>query len=150
MGMRILKPTFTLCAFLVCGYVGMINAGARLDIEADFLWMFVLFMSFAFIGIGVIWCLFTALSAIFRKAHITNAIKKNMFWISAFTGAAGLFYILHKYILIGTVKCAIVACTLGILGCVYQFLKKGKEGHAYTYDDLYRIEIREESDDERL
>ncbi|MBP5554699.1 MAG: hypothetical protein J6X94_07495 [Lachnospiraceae bacterium] len=149
MGGRILKAVLSVLAFFACGYVGMIESCEYFGIESDFLWMFVFFMIFAFVGIGVLWIIVAVISAIFRKIHGTELIRKNLFWITAFSGSAGVFFLLSRYILTDRYICGVIAVIIGTVGCMVQFFGRKKQACEYTYEDLYRIKVKEVSDDER-
>lgn len=149
-GGRVLKAVLSILAFFACGYTGMMRSCEYFGIESDFLWMFVFFMIFAFIGIGILWIFVTVISAIFRKFHVAELIHKNLFWITAFSGATGVFFLLTRYILTDRYICGVIAVILGIVGCMVQFFGRKNKACDYTYEDLYRLPVKETSDDERV
>ena len=150
LGNKILKFALAIAGFMICGYYGMIVSAKYLEIEANFLWLFVLFIVFAFVGTGVVWIITSIISAIVRKLKITDIVKKNMFWLTAVTGAIGVFFILYKMVLNNLYRSIVIAAACGAIGILVQYVSKGRELRGYTYEDLYRIQLKDKEDDERL
>lgn len=126
-------------AFILCGYIGMKLASNTNLFRTEFIWQFVIFMVFAFLGTGIAWGVMSVLLVPLNSVGLHSIYRKNIFWITAFLGALGIFYILDMKLHIDFWIGIAAALVCGIGGAVFQYLRRNKEVEFYTYEDLMKL-----------
>jgi hypothetical protein len=108
--------------------------------EAQFMWYFVIFLVFAFLGTGITWGIISVISSPLKKIRAHKALRKQLFWITSLIGAILIGLILHNIVFHKWLPSIGIAAGIGILGCIVQRLKRDREVRFYTYDDLLKLE----------
>ena len=143
-GAKSLRVVLVGSSFALSGLFGMTLVSFIDGFEYNFLWFFVVFLIFAFLGVGIMWGIITALSAPVKKIHADSFLRKNLFWMTALAGATGMFYLMYRFLLGNVMLCAVISVSAFILGCILQKLQQKNEVHFYTYEDLIRMSPKEE------
>ncbi len=140
MGARVIRGVFMGCLFFLFGYLGLKLATMIDQFEAQFMWYFVIFLVFAFLGTGITWDIISVISSPLKKIRAHKALRKQLFWITSLIGAILIGLILHNIVFHKWLPSIGIAAGIGILGCIVQRLKRDREVRFYTYDDLLKLE----------
>lgn len=132
-GAKLFRGLFYGACFAFFGYLGYL---VGCEFVPDFLWLMVVTMIAAFVGIGLLWGVFTVVQGAFFSRKIKKIFSGHLFWITPILACLVAIYVIRKELSENLVISIVIPVTVSLMGLITQFIKRNEEKVFYTYEDL--------------
>lgn len=137
-GAKIFRSLILIVAFFISGFVGFKYMSNYIS---DYLWLMVVFLLLAFVGVGILLFVVSVLTSFLVKRKLINMLTKHLIWITPVLALVISVITLRANISTECLYSICIPVVVAVLGTIYQFFKKNEIRNFYTYDDLIAMEI---------
>lgn len=139
-GLKLLETVALLTTCLLCGYGGSILSEW---LTQSLVFKLLFFSLFAFMGVCVLYFVWTILAAALKPLPIGKWVEKKFYWLTAVLGGGMAGLTVWMDILRLPLAVALGTLVLTVAGIVWQVAHKDEQRVAHTYDDLYNMKREE-------
>lgn len=133
---------FALIAGL-CGYLGMKGAMQMTD---EYLWYMVVFVSTAFLGVGVLYTIYRLTLHRLFSGRAKQAMYRQMFWITPLLALLISAPVVRFYVSSNILFWLVIPGVIAVLGFVIQLIGRKDSRNYRTYEDLLCMDSANEED----
>ncbi len=138
LGAKLLNSLFYSFCFVAFGLLGYYIA---LPLISDYIWLMVIFIIAAFVGIGGLWFVFSISQGTLIRLKIKNIFSGHLFWITPVVAFVLSSIVIRNNITKNPIISMVIPLIIAIVGGIYQFIKRKDIRVFHTYDDLISMEI---------
>lgn len=140
-GSTMFQSLFYSASFLFLGLIGF-NLGK--DFLSEYIWLMVIFLISAFIGIGLLWMVIGLIAKIKFSKRISRFLRKQLIWITPIVAFYFASQIIKNNISENFIFSIIIPAVISASGMVVQFVRRKHIKVFYTYDDLLNLKRTDE------
>lgn len=140
-GAKMIRALILLAMFGAFGYLGLRLA---MRITGEFLWYMIFFVSFAFLGVGLLYGLYALTLQRVISGRVKRAVHRQMYWFTPILACAIACFTVKTRISEDMLFWLIIPAGVAFVGFVIQFIGRKDIRNFFTYEDLLLMERPDE------